>query len=157
MAEKLGIRLDSRTKGPLCDNHFMTETAGVFSCGNALHVNDLVDYVSESGELAGTAAAKYAFEASCGGNGTVPEGTADSGAGSRTETTGGEKVVFYFRSRESIAVGNFVFTVNGKEVFTKRYRNLKPPEMERLELELSLFGAAPGSRIEAAVRKEAGA
>ena len=205
MAEKLGIRLDSRTKGPLCDNHFMTETAGVFSCGNALHVNDLVDYVSESGELAGTAAAKYAFEASCGGNGTVPEGTADSGAGtagsstgtagsgagaagSSTETAGsvtaektaelelsadsslqyivpqklrigagGEKVVFYFRSRESVAAGNFVFTVNGKEVFTKRYRNLKPPEMERLELELSLFGAAPGSRIEAAVRKEAGA
>ena len=71
--------------------------------------------------------------------------------------TGGEKVVFYFRSRESVAVGNFVFTVNGKEVFIKKYRNLKPPEMERLELELSLFGAAPGSRIEAAVRKEAGA
>ena len=184
MAEKLGIRLDSRTKGPLCDNHFMTETAGVFSCGNALHVNDLVDYVSESGELAGTAAAKYAFEASCGGNGTVPEGTADSGAGAAGSVTaektaelelsadsslqyivpqklrigaGGEKVVFYFRSRESVAAGNFVFTVNGKEVFTKRYRNLKPPEMERLELELSLFGAAPGSRIEAAVRKEAGA
>ena len=167
MAEKLGIRLDSRTKGPFCDNHFMTETAGAFSCGNALHVNDLVDYVSESGELAGTAAAKYAFEASCGGSGTAEKSaelelSVDSSLQYIVPQklrigTGGEKVVFYFRSRESVAVGNFVFTVNGKEVFTKKYRNLKPPEMERLELELSLFGAAPGSRIEAAVRKEAGA
>lgn len=64
---------------------------------------------------------------------------------------------FFYSQQGELAVGNFVFTVNGKEVFTKRYRNLKPPEMERLELELSLFGAAPGSRIEAAVRKEAGA
>lgn len=167
MAEKLGIRLDSRTKGPFCDNHFMTETAGAFSCGNALHVNDLVDYVSESGELAGTAAAKYAFEASCGGSGTAEKAaelelSVDSSLQYIVPQklrigTGGEKVVFYFRSRESVAVGNFVFTVNGKEVFIKKYRNLKPPEMERLELELSLFGAAPGSRIEAAVRKEAGA
>lgn len=37
----------------------MTSVPGVFCCGNALHVNDLVDYVSESGELAGKAAAHY--------------------------------------------------------------------------------------------------
>lgn len=40
----------------------MTSVPGVFSCGNAYHVNDLVDYVSESGELAGTSAAEYAKE-----------------------------------------------------------------------------------------------
>ena len=200
MAEKLGIRLDGHTKGPFCDNHFMTEITGTFSCGNALHVNDLVDYVSESGELAGAAAAKYAFDAvgvgseariKSEGNGSETglkvEGNGDKfgqkagecsgGSGRKTAEleievnpslqyivpqklclgSGEEMAVFYFRSRESVANGTFVFTVDGKEVFTKKYRNLKPPEMERLELNLSLFQAAPGSRIEAAVRKEAGA
>lgn len=47
MAEKLGVRLDTKTKGPVCNHRFMTEVEGVFSCGNALHVNDLVDYVSQ--------------------------------------------------------------------------------------------------------------
>ena len=57
MAERLGAALDPRTRGPVCDDRLMTSVDGVFSCGNALHVNDLVDYVSESGELAGRAAA----------------------------------------------------------------------------------------------------
>ena len=38
-------------------NNFMTMQDGVFCCGNALHVNDLVDYVSESGKIAGKQAA----------------------------------------------------------------------------------------------------
>jgi len=39
----------------------MTEIPGVFCCGNALVVNDLVDYVSDSGETAGKNAAEYVF------------------------------------------------------------------------------------------------
>lgn len=54
MAESLRVTMDPRTKGPVCDSWAMTDVPGVFSCGNAFHVNDLVDYVSESGELAGT-------------------------------------------------------------------------------------------------------
>lgn len=37
----------------------MTKVPGIFSCGNALHVNDLVDFVSESGEEAGRNAAAW--------------------------------------------------------------------------------------------------
>ncbi|MGV8149722.1 MAG: NAD(P)/FAD-dependent oxidoreductase, partial [Alkaliphilus sp.] len=59
VAETLNVRLDSATKGPLVDQNFMCEVEGVYSCGNALHVNDLVDYVSESGEYAGSSAALY--------------------------------------------------------------------------------------------------
>lgn len=59
IAEQLGVELDPATKGPFVDQRLMTSVPGVFCCGNALHVNDLVDYVSESGELAGKAAAHY--------------------------------------------------------------------------------------------------
>ena len=52
LSKSLDIPLDMKTRGPVVDNTLMTETEGVFSCGNALHVNDLVDYVSESAETA---------------------------------------------------------------------------------------------------------
>ena len=47
------------TKGAVVDQTLMTSVPGVFSCGNALHVNDLVDYVSLSGDEAGESAAEY--------------------------------------------------------------------------------------------------
>ena len=36
LAEALGVPLDARTKGPLCDQSYMTLVPGVFVCGNAL-------------------------------------------------------------------------------------------------------------------------
>lgn len=59
LAESLGVPLDGHTRGPVCDGQLMTEVPGIFSCGNALHVNDLVDYVSLSGDEAGESAAEY--------------------------------------------------------------------------------------------------
>ncbi len=61
--EPLGMDFDPRTGGPQVDQFHMTSVEGIFVCGNALHVNDLVDYVSESGEIAGRAAADYARQA----------------------------------------------------------------------------------------------
>lgn len=52
LAENIGVEINNYSKGPTCDNNYMTNINGVFSCGNALHVNDLADYVSESGETA---------------------------------------------------------------------------------------------------------
>lgn len=165
MAEKLGVRLDARTKGPVCDNRFMTETEGVFSCGNALHVNDLVDYVSESGELAGAAAAEYTRQSEnvvteTGKNQKAdyaelkPDASFQYLVPQKLDLTDELKsVVFYFRSREVLSRGTLVFLLNGTEIFNKKYRNLKPPEMERLEMDLSSFGIGRNSRLEIAIRK----
>lgn len=62
LAESLGVQLDVNTNGPITDQNYMTKVDGVFSCGNALRVYDLVDDVSESGEIAGRAAAQWALE-----------------------------------------------------------------------------------------------
>ena len=51
IAESMQVRMDPKTKGPLCDSSAMTSVPGVFSCGNAYHVNDLVDYVSVESRL----------------------------------------------------------------------------------------------------------
>ena len=59
LLEQLGAELDPRTKGAIVDDRYMTSIKGIFACGNALHVHDLVDYVSEEGRRAGKAAAQY--------------------------------------------------------------------------------------------------
>lgn len=59
LIEDLGVKLDPRTKGAIVDDTYMTSVEGIFACGNALHVHDLVDYVSGEGKRAGKAAAKY--------------------------------------------------------------------------------------------------
>lgn len=59
ISEKLGIELSPFTKGAYVDNNLHTLKDGVFASGNCLSVNDLVDYVSENGFIAGRAAANY--------------------------------------------------------------------------------------------------
>ena len=59
LAKFAGIELDSITGGAIVDQNRQTSVKGIFACGNALHVHDLVDYVSEEAEIAGESAANY--------------------------------------------------------------------------------------------------
>ncbi len=54
-----GVEIDTRTNGALVNESLETSIEGVFSCGNVLHVHDLVDFVSEESARAGENAAKY--------------------------------------------------------------------------------------------------
>ena len=56
------VKMESRTSGAQVDDTFMTSIPGVFSCGNVLHVHDLVDHVSEEAALAGEFACRYLGE-----------------------------------------------------------------------------------------------
>ena len=59
LAKACGIEMDPVTGGALVDGNLMTSVPGIFSCGNGLHVHDLVDLVSEEGERAAEHAATY--------------------------------------------------------------------------------------------------
>ena len=147
LAEKLGIRLDPDTKGPACNAQLMTSVDGVFSCGNALHVNDLVDYVSESGETAGRNAARYEGKA----RREIP--VKASGAllyavpQSLNLNADNRETVLYFRSREVLNGCRLTITADGREVFAKKYPFLRPPEMERLVIDFSAFDLTDASEI----------
>ena len=56
------VAMDKVTSGPIVDHHRQTSVPGFFAAGNVVHVHDLVDFVSEEGEMAGKAAALYAQE-----------------------------------------------------------------------------------------------
>lgn len=59
LSKEMGVKLDNITCGPLVNESLETNIPGVFACGNVLHVHDLVDYVSEEAQRAGSNAAKY--------------------------------------------------------------------------------------------------
>ena len=74
--DSLAPKMDTRTKGPQVNQYMETTVPGLFSCGNALHVNDLVDYVSESGCIAGEQAALLCSGTSFESNTAVGRGCA---------------------------------------------------------------------------------
>jgi len=46
LARSIGVLMSPATGGALVNNRLETSIPGVFACGNALHVHDLVDYVT---------------------------------------------------------------------------------------------------------------
>ena len=142
LAESLGVPLDGHTRGPVCDGQLMTEVPGIFSCGNALHVNDLVDYVSASGELAGKSAAHFAAHTRDEVALTISDdfGYLVPQRLDRTEDNSG--VTLYFRSAAVLGPCRVVLTMDGKEVWSRRYPFLRPPEMQQLTLDFDRLGIA---------------
>lgn len=147
LAESLGVSLDGRSKGPVCDGQLMTNVAGIFSCGNALHVNDLVDYVSQSGEEAGKAAALYDgkaaklidVSASKEFLYLVPQKLNLNADNSSTEV--------YFRSRDVLSECTLKLNVDEQTVFTKKYPFMRPPEMELVKIDFSQYGLTKKSVV----------
>ena len=62
LSRELGVKLNPVTSGPVVDESLETNVPGVFACGNVLHVHDLVDFVSEEADRAGTCAARYILQ-----------------------------------------------------------------------------------------------
>ena len=159
--DSLAPKMDTRTKGPQVNQYMETTVPGLFSCGNALHVNDLVDYVSESGSIAGEQAALLCSGTAFEGN-TASERVAapEIQPAAQAElcknpaeipiyadktllyqtpariAPDGKQAVLYFRSaaqREQAVLTIRAETKTGsKTLFKKTFRLLKPPEMERI-------------------------
>ncbi len=138
LAESLGVPLDQKTKGAVVDEQNQTMQDGVFACGNALHVNDLVDYVSESGETAGRAAAAYSKGQLGKARELLPVGCDETllyVVPQKLERHAVEvKRTFYFRSARDMDEAVLTVTKGETVLLTKKYAHLRPPEMERLTL-----------------------
>ena len=61
LSRGMGVGIHPVTGGPMVNESLETDIAGVFSAGNALHVHDLVYYVSEEAAAAGRNAAQFAL------------------------------------------------------------------------------------------------
>jgi thioredoxin reductase len=140
IVESLKVEIDNATKGPFVDQSLMTTVPGVFSCGNSLHVNDLVDYVSESGETAGKSAARYSRSAEEKQLVKVEYSSEDFlyVVPQYIDVKKLEKTVIYFRSKYDRKKARVqILTDGSNKVFDRKYASLKPPEMEKAEIKLS--------------------
>ena len=59
LSRGMGVEMSRVTSGPVVNESLETNIAGVFACGNVLHVHDLVDFVSEEAATGGKNAAAY--------------------------------------------------------------------------------------------------
>lgn len=147
LAQSMGVSLDSHTKGPDCDGQLMTDVEGIFSCGNALHVNDLVDFVSESGEEAGKNATLYSKKERRNvklniGNEfqyLVPQRIDLNADNSR--------VTMYFRSAKVRNKSRLVMKIDGEAVWKRVYPFLRPPEMQQIKMDFSAFDIKENSNV----------
>lgn len=129
-----GIELDAKTRGPVLDNNFMTSVPGIFACGNVAVVFDLVDYVSQSGEIAADGAVKYI-------NGTLEGCQADgSYAAEYVATVPAGNVNFIVPQR----------IVKGQEAEVQLYMRVKHPD-KKATLEVSEEGQVTQSKKHAFV------
>ncbi|PKM40526.1 MAG: pyridine nucleotide-disulfide oxidoreductase [Firmicutes bacterium HGW-Firmicutes-9] len=137
LAESIGVPIDFKTKGAVVDERNETLLRGVFACGNALHVNDLVDYVSESGEVAGKAAASPTNRS----RGLVPVECDQSllYVVPQRLCRNSEEMerVFFFRSARDMDNATLTVAKGEQVLFTKKFAHLRPPEMERIPITLS--------------------
>lgn len=138
MAESLNVPLNPRTKGPFCDQTMETLVEGIYSCGNSLHVSDLADYVSETGEFAGIFASKPLLSKPR----KLLEVQFNEAIGYIVPShidlnKQHDKVIFYFRSKENVSSVNMSIKANDTVVKKIFYSHLKTPEMERIEVDFS--------------------
>ena len=59
LSQRINLRLDPVTTGPVVTSTMETSADGVFACGNVVHIHDLVDFVSQESDLAGQCAGEY--------------------------------------------------------------------------------------------------
>lgn len=156
LAEQLCVKMDPSTKGPVCDDDLMTNVPGVFCCGNALYVNDLVDYVSESGETAGKAAAAYALTGGKRQLIDLKKGAELLYLVPQQFNLQSEKKVatLYFRSRRVLGPCTLLIKIEGQEILRKKYSAMRPPEMERLVVDFSKVSLSAHSVVTVEIAEE---
>ena len=138
ISEKLGIKLSNATKGAFVDNNLQTLTDGVFAAGNCLSVNDLVDYVSENGFIAGKAAAQYCLNKSKRNliNVVNEKGILTCVPQYLDLNSDLSNVTFFIRSNANYENKKVIVRNKDKVIYEKAYRKINQAESIRITLDL---------------------
>ncbi len=135
LALSMGLVLNPVTGGVEVDETRQSSIAGVFACGNALHVHDLVDYVSEEAEKAAEGAVGYLTD----GSPEEPSLLCKAGSGIRYVLPqkihcGKEPISLFFRITEPMNKVRFVLRSGHKTIPLGSRIKAAPGEMERVTL-----------------------
>ena len=147
------VPLDNATNGASVNQFRETEIKGIYSCGNVLHVHDIVDYVSEEADIAGHAAADFVLgrmnetektvkvTAGDGVRYTVPERIDISDAPSDTK--------IFFRVTDIYKKVQLLIETPDGTVISKRSKTaVAPGEMESLDIPADVLSKMKGSAVD---------
>jgi pyruvate/2-oxoglutarate dehydrogenase complex dihydrolipoamide dehydrogenase (E3) component len=143
-----GIEMDPITSGAIVDQNRQTSIEGIFSCGNVLHVHDLVDFVSEEAEIAGKSAAEY----------VKGKNRVDVKIPVRTDgiirytvpeiITEQKDVKVYFRVGEVLRNVRIDVYRNGEKALSRKRPRIAPGEMESLLIKKDIVWGAKDIYLE---------
>ena len=141
LAKSAGITLDRVTGGAVVNQYNETTVPGIFACGNALHVHDLVDFVTREAYMAGGSAAEFVKNGGSFGDGekTVVSCKATGGVRytvpQKLELYGApEELKFFFRVDNIYKGVKLEVKVGGEVIKSVSKRSVAPGEMESIVL-----------------------
>ncbi|MBU1144116.1 MAG: NAD(P)/FAD-dependent oxidoreductase [Firmicutes bacterium] len=134
--ESLSIETSKVTKSAIVNQHYQTNIEGLFVCGNALHVHDLVDWVTKESELVGDKAKSY-----CLGKYQGIKNEKSIVLGNHIRYTVPHKIDFNqlsepfeisFRTSRKMEKGIFRIIQDGNVIKSKKAKYIAPAEMEKI-------------------------
>ena len=144
----------SSTKGAKVNEHMETEIPGIFSCGNCLHVHDVVDFVTDEGRLAGHGAAMY-LKGELKNSEKIlvtPKDGISYVVPQEIDVSNQEDVTFKFRVRKPVKDVFLIIESNGQQIAKQFKPVLIPSEMVMVKLakdKLALLKGEVSLRLEA--------
>ena len=116
-----GVSVNPKTNGAFVNEHYQTEKEWIFSCGNILHVHDLVDNVALEGKQVGLFASLYAQKKLNNGNLIKVSHSADFAyVLPYTLFEGEEEVEVKFRLKKKV-VKSFIVAISQGNIIAKKY------------------------------------
>jgi NAD(P)H-nitrite reductase large subunit len=144
LAENIGVKVHPKTKGPIVDESMMTSIPGIFACGNALHVHDLVDFVSLEAEKTGEKVSRFLKDQNAKSNRkmtVVPKFGINYLLPCQVNLDNTESITFNFRVNQPFTNVYLRILLNGKEIKKVKKAFMLPAEMETIELPSALLEA----------------
>lgn len=130
LSRHAGIVLHPVTKGPEVNQYMETSLPGIFAAGNVSAVFDLVDYVSQTGEMAAKGAACYIRSPQKEREylTVLPGKNISFTLPQRIRPENGT-ITFYMRVKKSMEKPTISLTCNGKVIRSVKLPVANPPEM----------------------------
>ena len=162
LTRNAGIEIDRRTNGAIVDENNMTSVEGIFSCGNVLHVHDLVDFVTHESERAGKAAAEYLKAKAEQKTAEETEKPVNLINGDFIGYTVPQKVTVskvdkfievLFRVRAVLKDVNVVVKAGDTVLMSKAHEQMLPAEMEKIIIPKKMLEMANGRDITIGIEK----
>ena len=130
-----GVTLEATTNGASVDDNYMTSVPGIFSCGNVLHVHDLVDHVSEEAAVVAQCAVSYLQQKTLPESPLIPiEAKQDVRYVLPRRISGKKDFTLSLRVTRPLQNGVVMVNDNGRKVARKKIVRLHPAEMIRVKV-----------------------